>query len=310
MDRVKSLVGRFDNNVLTEYENGELILVDWLNRAQDELVNIIEGFGRVLDPNRNDQIASILTEEIGSIGGTVTIPPALSTTEDLEIEFMTMSFNSISWAQFAISDPLSSSICRENPEPGLYPASLSANCIKASGTLPLTDYIFTSKTFQNITTIESGTCITSGSNKVQDLSKDWFIDEVRNLKLIDSNDIEFSVISNTTNELTLNGNPTPGSYYLRDGLPTYFIAFCAYKDSTWHEGFGFVKMEVSFNAGANWRTVLDTQHGVDELQGTIAVGTYTGRDYKVRLTLTTDSQGRTPYIYRYLVGTDPSPWRF
>ena len=229
--------------------------------------------------------------------------------DDIELEFMKMSFNSVSWAQFAIFDDFVLETKREVPEPFTYKATRYKNSIVASGNLANTIYGWTSKTYQNATTIETGTSTSVGLNFLTDTSKNWYTNEVKGLTLVDSNSNTFLILSNTDNTITVSGTPSAGAYQLKDDNPSYMVCFCSYEDSTESGGSGFVKMEVSFDGGTHWQTVLDTEHGIDLLEGTIAID-YPGTDYKVRFSLKTDSNGNSPVVKKYLVCTDPSCWRY
>ena len=59
--------------------------------------------------------------------------------DDLELELMKMTFQSISWAQFAIFDDFTDETKRSSPDPFPYEATLYKNSIVA-GTLPNTVY--------------------------------------------------------------------------------------------------------------------------------------------------------------------------
>mgnify|MGYP001175483004 CR=1 FL=1 len=228
--------------------------------------------------------------------------------DDLELELMKMTFQSISWAQFAIFDDFTDETKRSSPDPFPYEATLYKNSIVA-GTLPNTVYGWTSKTFFNMTTVESGTSTSVGLNYLADSTKDWFLDEVKNLTLIDSSSNSFTVLANSSYTLTVSGTPSAGAYKLKDDNPAYMVCFCTFEDSTEGGGNGFVKLEVSFDDGANYQTVLDTEHGIDSLEGTVAIA-YPGTDYKFKVSLKTDADGNGPVVRKILIATDPSPWRW
>jgi len=229
--------------------------------------------------------------------------------DDIELEFMKMSFNSVSWAQFAVYDDFVLESKREVPDPFTYEATRYKNSIVASGNLANTVYGWTSKTYNNVTTVETGTSTSVGVNFLTDTSKNWYIDEVRGLTLVDVDLHTFTILSNTSDTLTISGTPSAGAYQLRDDNPAYMVCFCSYEDSTEAGGNGFVKMEVSFTDGAHWQTVLDTENDIDLLEGTVAIDN-PGVDYKVRFSLKTDNDGNSPVVKKYLVCTDPSCWRY
>jgi predicted phage tail protein len=228
---------------------------------------------------------------------------------DVELEFMKMSFQNVSWAQFALFEGFADETKRDYPEPFLYDAQIYRNSLVSFDTTPSRTSGFTSKTVANMTTYTTGTSTSVGSGYLTDSSKSWFTNECKNLTLVDSLGTSFTVNSSSSDTLYVTGTPASGSYSLKTANPSYLVAFCTYEDSTEGGGTGFTKMEVSFDDGANWQTVLDTELGVDSLEGTIAVGT-PGTDYKMRFTLKNDENGDGPIIRKALVCTDPSPWRF
>lgn len=238
--------------------------------------------------------------------------------DDLELELMKMSFQTISWAQYAIFDSFVDDSKRLSPEIAPYPAIIENNSLVAGGTVPESSYQFTSKIFPDVTVIETGTGTASGLSFIADGAAYW-TNQHKNVKLIDSVGSVFNVSSNTSNTFTLvriSGGATPvsGAYTLMDYDASYYVAFCSFEDETEGNGVGTVKMEVCFDANAaipHWETVLDTIHtpNINSLQGTMTVDNF-GNDYQVRFTLRTDALGRSPKIKKYLVCTDPSPWRW
>jgi len=227
----------------------------------------------------------------------------------IELELMKINFQYISWAQFAVFDNFDDETKRVNPDPSAHDARVYKSWLdNGTDDTPDRSFGFVSKSYSNITTIETGASTDVGLNYLEDTSKNWFTDECKNLTLHDSLDATFNVISNTGDTLTISGTPTAGNYSLIDDNPQYSIAFCSYLDST-GGGTGYVKLEVSFDNGANYQTFLDTFNSIDLLGATVAIANV-GNDYIVRLTLTNDGSGYGPLIYNFLVGTDPSPWRF
>jgi len=228
----------------------------------------------------------------------------------LELDGMKVNFQSISWAQFAVFDPFKDETKRASPDPSAFDARVYQSKIdnneddtndRAFG--------FVSKTYTDITVVETGTSTSVGLNFLTDTNKAWFTDEVKNLTLIDSGSATFNVTSNTNDTLTVVGTPAAGAYKLKDDNPAYAVAFCSYKDSTLSGGTGFVKMEVSFDNGGNYQTFLDTDAGTNLLGATVAIAN-PGDDYITRLTLTNDGSGDGAIVYNFLVCTDPSPWRW
>lgn len=227
---------------------------------------------------------------------------------DLELELMKMNFQYVSWAQFAIFDDFTDESKRFDPEPAVYQCSIYKNSLISGGSVADRVYGFTSKQYSDVTTIETGTATSVGLNFLTDTTKTWFTDECKNTTLVDSAANEFTVTGNTANTLTVSGTPAAGAYSLKTANPAYAVAFCTYLDST-NGGYGYVRMEVSFDGGGHYQTVLDTEAGIDILEGTFDIA-YPGVDYLCRFTLTNDSNGNYPIVYKYLVCTDPSPWRW
>jgi hypothetical protein len=126
--------------------------------------------------------------------------------------------------------------------------------------------------------------------------------------LVDSAAATFAVSSNNPNTLTVDGTPASGAYTLKDDNLTSFVAFLSYLDYS-NGGYGYIRFEVSFDGGGHYQTVYDSSDGTDYLEGTMSAE-YPGVDYVARLTLTNDSSGNQPIVYKYLVCTDPSPWRY
>jgi hypothetical protein len=225
----------------------------------------------------------------------------------LELELMKINFQSISWAQFAIYDAFSDSEKRSLSDPSPDLAAVYRGYLYTNSNEPDKSFGFVSITYDNITTIETGTSTSTGLNYLQDTTKNWYLDQNKNLTLHDSLSNTFIVDTNTSDTLTVVGTPISGSYSLVDNDPAFFIAFCTLTDSIWG-GYGSIKMEISFNNGVNYQTIYET--GVIELrQATVAVAN-TGHDYIIRFILTNDSEGNSPLVHKFLVTTDPSPWRY
>lgn len=230
-------------------------------------------------------------------------------TQELELEMMKVNFQAISWAQFAIYDAFADESKRSSSDPSAYPARVYRSYLDNGGdNTNDRAFGFVSKTYANITTIESGTASAVDTNSLTDTSKNWFIDQCRNLTLIDSVGTAFTVTTNTSDTLTIVGTPVFGAYTLVDNDPAYAVVFASYLDSS-NGGYGYTRIEVSFDGGTHYQTFLDTSDGTDFLQGTMDVN-YPGQDYLVRITLTNDGSGNGAILYKFLACTDPSPWRF
>jgi len=239
--------------------------------------------------------------------------------DDLELELMKMSFQNVGWAQFAIFDDFTDDSKKYTPDPipSGYQCLVYRNSLLPEGTIPDRSYGFVSKQYIEVTTVDGGDSTSTGTLTLTDTSKSWYVDECKNLFLRDSAYEEWIVESNTSDTLTLTkrypttpDTPVNGNYDLFDDNPSYMVAFCTYEDSTNDdEGYGYVKMEVSFDGGGHYQTVLDTLNSIDLLESTVVIE-YPGVNYIVRFTLTNDSDGNQPVVRKYLVCTDPSPWRF
>jgi hypothetical protein len=227
----------------------------------------------------------------------------------IELELMKMNFQQISWAQFAIWDSFESESKRASPDPSTYDARVYRSYLdNGDDTTPGRNFGFVSQTYTEITVVETGTSTSVGSGFLEDTNKSWFADEVRSLTLIDSAVTSFAVNSNDSDTVYVTGTPASGAYKLKDANPAYAVAFCTYLDST-NGGDGYVKLEVSFDNGSNYQTFLDTEGGVNFLGGTVLIAN-PGDTYIGRLTLKNDGSGNGAIIYKFLVCTDPSPWRW
>lgn len=229
----------------------------------------------------------------------------------IELEMMKMSFQSISWAQFAIYDAFDDETRRADPDLSTYPAVVEKSSLTNGGdTTADRAFGFISKVYSDITTVYSGNSSAVGTNYLTDALKNWFVGECKNLTLTDSAATDFNVEDNNNISLVVAGTPTAGAYSLKTVLPAYAVAFCSYEDST-NGGYGYVTMEVSFDGGSNWQTFLDNNPGttIDCLEGTTEIA-HPGTAYMIRLTLKNDGAGQGPVVYKALVCTDPSVWRF
>jgi hypothetical protein len=227
----------------------------------------------------------------------------------LELELMKMNFQYVSWAQFAVYDSFDDSTKRASPDPSTNDARVYESKLD-NGEDDTADKVFgfVSKTYSDITTLFSGSSSSVGAGFLEDTDQGWFTNECIGLTLVDSGANEFTVISNTSDTLTVSGTPAAGDYTLRDDDPGYAIAFLSFLDAS-NGGYGYIKYEVSFDGGSHYQTFYDSNAAVDYLESTQAVDN-TGRDYIVRLSLKNDGDGLGPIVYKFLVCTDPSPWRF
>jgi hypothetical protein len=226
----------------------------------------------------------------------------------LELELMKMNFQSISWAQLAVFDAFEDSSKRASPDLSVHQARVFEEALDNNGDLtPSREFGFISKTYPNITTIVSSVSTNVGGNFLEDTTQSWFINECTNLTLRDADSFAFTVTGNTTNTISVVGTPVSGGFILIDHDPAYAVAFATYLDST-NGGAGYVKLEVAFN-GVDRQIFLDTENNINLLGGTVLI-TYPGRDYIVHITLKNGLGGVGPKFYKFLVCTDPSPWRF
>ena len=138
--------------------------------------------------------------------------------------------------------------------------------------------------------------------------------------MVDSGAFTHTVSSNNGNTLTLGTIPADGVYSLKDANPQYYFGYMSYTAAGMNSGYGYVKYEFSVDGGTSWGVILDTENGIDRLASIQAISSqvsqapfnpmYTGTTYKVRITLKNDISGFGPKVHRFLVATDPSPWRW
>jgi len=314
LSALQATIGNFDieENQITSQTDGAGLIID----SETPKIALNDGTReRVAMGKSGDDWGFRATDADGNVvfeAGFDTDTPymyAYADSHDIELELMKMSFQHVSWAQFAVFDALDDESKRLDPDPSTYPAVVDKSELTNGGDDTASRLFgFVSKIYEDITTIEGGTSTSVGTNFLTDTSKNWFTDEVRNLTLVDSSSNEFNIDSCTSDTLTVAGTPAAGVYHLKDDNPQYMLAFCTFLDST-NGGYGYVKMEVSFDNRANWMTILDTESSIDRTQGTVQIAN-SGTDYAVRLTLKNDASGNGAKVYRFLVATDPSPWRF
>jgi hypothetical protein len=229
----------------------------------------------------------------------------------LELELMKMNFQYVSWAQFAIFDAFDDSAKRASPDPSTYNARVWESKLDNGGdTTADREFGFVSKPYYDITHLFAGQSTSVGAGFLEDIEQSWFTDEVKTLTLVDNAATEFTILSNTSIRITVSGTPLDGDYYVKEADPGYCIAFLSCLD---HEngGYGGVKYEVSFDGGSNYQVFYDTINTphVDLREATQVIDN-SGNDFIVRLTLKNDGSGNGPYIYKFLICTDPSPWRW
>ncbi len=278
---------------------------DWVDIGVG--VNIGVGTGNVVGPASS--IDSHLAVFDGITGKLIKDGGASGDPSGLDLELMKISFQSVSWAQFAILEDFNDSTDRASPDPSTYDARVYDNSIdNGADTTTGRTFGFTSKTYTGITTVYTGTSTGVGSGYLEDSAATWFSGQYINYVLVDSTATAFDITGCTVSpyRLTFTGTPTAGAYSVRAGLPTTAIAFCSYLDVT-NGGTGNVKLEVSFNGGANWQTFLATATSINVLGGAVTI-TNSGHNFLLRASLINDAGGNGAIIYKVLVATDPSVW--
>jgi len=299
----------------SEIISGELLITDALSDAPSIKITVSDAeriflgdLGSSVYGLRGKDSSGNVIFEIGSDSDV----PWIDNYADLkaiELELMKMNFQNISWAQFAVYDALEDEDKRASPDPSTNDAVLDKSKLTNGGDDTADrEFGFISKTYTDITVVETGTSTSVGLNFLTDTAKSWFTDEHKALTLVDSDTSTFTIASNTSDTLTVSGTPAAGAYKLRESNPAYAVTFCSYLDST-NGGTGYVKMEVSFDNGGNYQTFLDTENSIDLLNATVAIAN-AGDDYIVRLTLKNDGAGDGSIVYNFLACTDPSPWRW
>ena len=235
-----------------------------------------------------------------------------NTDEALELEIMKMSFQTISWAQFAIFDSFEDDSKRESPEPFTYSAVVyNSRLNNGNDTTASKTFGFTSKTYSDITTVFSSTSTGVGLGYLEDTEAVWFTNQYVGYELVDSGLNVFDIIeSNMTGgglgTLVVSGTPLSGAYSIRSELPTTAVAFCSFSDSS-NGGYGEVTLEASFNGGSNWQTFLSTATSVNSIGGAVVID-FPGRDFIFRTSMKNDGAGNGAVVFKVLVCTDPSIW--
>ena len=230
----------------------------------------------------------------------------------LEMEIMRISFASISWTQFAISDSFADDSLRLTPETATYPAVvIQGKLYNGADATPGRAFGFHSKVYPDITTVASGTSTDVGAGYLEDTAGTWFIDQYKGYQLVDSDGTVFTLTGCSilpSYLLFASGTPAAGAYTIRSAEPAYTVGFMSYSDSS-NGGTGDILLEMSYDGGegfGSWLTLYWTGLA-DRLGGTIAIAV-PGRSYQFKLTLTNDGAGAGPEVYHVLVCTDPSVW--
>jgi len=228
---------------------------------------------------------------------------------NLDLELMKMSFQSISWSQFAIFDPFYDESMRASPDPSTFDALVENGRINNGEDITADrEFGFVTQTYTDITVVTTGTSDAVASGYLEDTDGAWFDDQYIGFTLIDSALSEFTITdcTETPRRLVIVGTPAAGAYSVRSDQPAYTVGFCSFTDST-NGGYGYVKLEISFDNGANYQTILDTENTINNLEGALVIDD-TGDDYIGRLTLKNDGSGNGSIVRRFLVCTDPSMW--
>lgn len=230
-----------------------------------------------------------------------------STDLPFELELMKMSFQSLSWSQFAIFDGFEDESKRRIPEPSTYPARISQGTLISDDNSGGKSFGFYSRKYPNITTVSRGNSTSVGTGFLYDANAQWFTNQYKGYLLRDSVGNEHEIITCEPNVLYVDGNPSSGSYDIRSKLPTTTVLFCSFKDSS-NGGKGYTKVELSFDNEAHFKTILDTENDINNIGGLVAID-YPGRDYSFKITLKNDVNGESPIVYKILACTDPSVWQ-
>lgn len=225
----------------------------------------------------------------------------------LDLEMMKLSFQSISWAQFAIYENFSTEAQRTD-DSGVREAVMFRGYTAAPDDAdPETVYGWRSAPWINITTVYTGESSAVGSGFLEDDAATWFSDQYNGFELVDNAETVFPILDTvvSTKRLVVSGTPAAGAYTIRGKLPAYCVPFMSYSDAS-NGGYGSITFQARFHPGANFQTVYQT--GVTYQLGGITPIVGAGHTYDFRVRLTTDDQGRSPRVYKLLICTDPSPW--
>jgi len=225
----------------------------------------------------------------------------------LDLEMMKLSFQSISWAQFAIYENFATEDRRVD-DSGVREAELFRGYTSAPDDAdPATVYGWRSSPWANITTVLTGESTAVGAGFLEDTAADWFSDQYNGFELVDSAEAVFTILDTvvSTQRLVVSGAPAAGPYAIRGKAPMFCVPFMSYQDSN-NGGHGSITAEVRFDPGAMFQTFYET--GVTNQLGGITPVVGAGHTYDFRVRMTTDSAGRSPRVYKLLICTDPSAW--
>lgn len=241
-------------------------------------------------------------------GGTGIDHAVFALNTDLDLEAMTAEFHAIGWAQFAIWEGFGDETRRDFGQAG-NPALIAASKLYVGSSTPGYVAVWKSSDYANMTTAAEGSSTATGSGYLEDSNAAWFADQYKGFVLIDSALTEFAITSSTVSprRLLVSGTPAGGAYRVTAGDPVYAVPFCTYLAAN-NGGDGYVKMEVTFDGGAHWLTVLDTSTTINMIGGIVEIA-YPGDTYAFRLTLTNDGMGVGPFVFRAMLCTDPSVWQ-
>lgn len=253
-----------------------------------------------------------MTATLGSVGGWELSDLSLGGMDPraTSLEIISAAFRWVSWAQFAIYDNFDDATRRADPDPSTYDASIDGGVMTNGRDLtPGRVLGWYSKIYTDITTVDTGTSTDVGSGYLEDSAADWFADQYKSYVLVDSASGEFAISGCTVSprRLTVTGTPAAGAYSIRATDPTYCAAFASYTDDSTGDGYGYTKIESSFDNGVNWQTLLDTEASVNNLGGAVAI-VNTGHDYQFRASVKNDALGKGAVIHNVIVCTDPSLW--
>jgi len=225
----------------------------------------------------------------------------------LDLEMMKLSFQSISWAQFAFYENFSSEAQRVD-DSGVREAVMFRGYTAAPDDAdPETVYGWRSAPWTDITTVLASASTDTGVNYLEDSAAAWFSDQYNGFVLVDSAAVTFDILDTvvSTKRLVVSGTPAAGAYTIRGKLPAYCVPFMSYQDSS-NGGYGSITFAARFNPPADFQVLYQT--GAVLQLGGITPITNPGHSYSFRVRLTTDAQGRSPRVYKLLICTDPSAW--
>jgi hypothetical protein len=279
-------------------------------------VNLPGGVGTVYVTNQTAYgTANLNVKDDIVLGGTVdgvdlsAFALTVAMNADLDMEAMRIAFNAISWAQFAIWETFDDESRRGAGEPDDNEAVIVASTLTTGSAAPGYSAKWISSFYADMTEVRQATATAVGVGYLEDSAADWFVDQYKGFVLIDSAATEFGIVTSTVSprRLTVSGTPAAGLYRITAGDPAYGVVFCTYMAAN-NGGYGNIIIEVTFDGGSHWLTVLETSGSTDMIGGIIEMA-WPGDSYAFRITLTNDGAGNSPVVYRILVCTDPSVWQ-